>query len=108
GLGAIFTPNNTIYGLDRSTRPYLNPTRVNINGEISEVGIQGGLDKAYTRTGVRHDFLIGSFGVQRAWMNLMISFRQHVNTVELKGGWSAPVYQNGSGRNLPFIAAKYA
>lgn len=110
GLTKVFTADNTVWGVDRSqaANKFFNPTRHNVNGEISEVAIQTGLDKSYTRAGTKIDFFIGSFGVQRAWMNLMIAFRQTINTVQLKGGWMAPVYQNGSGQQIPFLASKYA
>lgn len=108
GIKAIFTPDTSIYGVPRTTYPFFNPTIVNIAGEISENKIQEGLDKARNRTGVRHDFLITSDGVRRAWANLQRGYRQTVNTVELKGGWSAPAYQNGAGQLIPMITAKYA
>lgn len=108
GLSSIFAQTGSIYGLARATYPWLKATQIAINGEISEVLIQKGLDNANNRTGVKVDFLIGPHGVLRAWQNLKEAQRSTVNTVQLKGGWEAPVYQNGRGQIIPMISAKYA
>lgn len=108
GLAKIFAQTGSIYGLARSSYNFLKSTTRAVSGEIDEVGIQRGLDDAQNRTGVTHDFLIGSKGVLRAWMNLKIAERQAVNTLKLAGGWEVPTYSNGQGRVLPFIGAKYA
>lgn len=109
GLKAIFTPNTVLYGKDRSQTAYkyLNPTILTVNGEISELKIQEGLDKAWRRTGVKHNFLVSSDGVRRSWQNLLTAQRQLTNTVELKGGYRAPSYDN-NGNVLAFVTGKYA
>lgn len=107
GMSSVFAQTGSIYGLARATYPWLKATKLTVSGDLSEVKIQEGLDKAKIRTGVQHDFLIGSHGVRRGWQNLKTAERQTVNTVALKGGFEAPVYVN-DGKPIPFIAAKYA
>lgn len=107
GMSSIFAQTGSIYGLARSTYNFLKATKLTVSGDLSEVKIQEGLDKAYNRTGVKHDFLIGSHGVRRGWQALKQAERQTVNTVALKGGFEAPVYVN-DGKPIPFVAAKYA
>ncbi len=107
GLAKIFTADNTVWNINRAAYSFFNPTILTVSGEIDEVTIQEGLDKGFIRSGAQCDFLIGPHAVRRAWQNYMTAFRQTVNTVQLKGGFSAPVYDN-NGRQLPFIAAKYA
>lgn len=107
GMSSVFAQTGNIYGLARSSYTFLKATRLVVSGDLSEVKIQEGLDRAFNRTGVKHDFLIGSHGVRRGWQNLKSAERSAVNTVELKGGFKAPTYEN-DGRQIPFIAAKYA
>lgn len=103
GFAAVFTPDNTLYGIPRTTNKWFNPTRVNVNGEISEVGIQSGIDDTERKAGSKINFLAGSYGVRRSYQNLLTAQKQLVNTLELKGGFKALSY-NG----IPLIADKYA
>ncbi len=101
GIKAVFEAP-TLYGLDRSVYQWLNATRVNVNGEISEVIIQQAIDDADRKAGANINFLYCSYGVRRAYQNLLTAQKQLVNTLELKGGWKALSY-NG----IPLMADKY-
>jgi hypothetical protein len=103
GLGKVFTANNTLYGIDRSVNKWFNPTTIPVNGEISEVWLQKGLDDTDRAAGGTPDFFATSYGVRRAYQNLLLATKQIVQPMELEGGYSVLTY-NGK----PFTADKYA
>lgn len=103
GLGAIFTENNTLYGIDRSQNKWFNPTVFNVAGEISEIALQKGEDEVDRRAGGKTNFYAASYGVRRAYQNLLLATKTITNVMELKGGWNVLTY-NGK----PFTADKYA
>ncbi len=71
-------------------------------GQISEIRIQTAIDDADRRAGAKTNFLMCSFGVRRAYQNLLTAQKQIVNRLELKGGWKALDY-NG----IALAADKY-
>lgn len=103
GLGRIFKPDTTIYNIDRSTNKWLNPNIIAVDGAISELDIQNMIDQAEIMAGSDINFLMASYGVRRAYQELLQSTKRYVNTLELKGGWKALDY-NGIG----LVADKYA
>jgi len=94
GLKAVFEASS-LYGIDRSTNKWLNAKRINVNGEISEVKIQEAIDWAFKKAGANINFLVCSDGVRRAYLYLLQSQKRQVNTLELKGGWTALEYAGG-------------
>lgn len=102
GFGAVFTAGNTLYNVDRASFPFFNPHVYALNGELDEVAIQGRIDEVEKRAGGKTNFLSGSYGVRRAFQNLMTATRQIVDSVSLKGGYSALKYNN-----MPFTVDKY-
>lgn len=103
GLGAVFTKDNTIYNIDRSQNKWFNPTVRAVNGEISEVGIQTGFDEVERVAGGKVNFLMSSYGVRRAYQNLLTAQKQIIEVMKLEGGYEALSY---SGK--PFTVDKYA
>ncbi len=101
GLQAVFEASE-LYGLNRTTYPVLKAQRVNINGEVAEVKIQKAIDDAERRAGAKINFLHCSYGVRRAYQNLLTLQKRIVNTIQLKGGWSALAYND-----IPLAADKY-
>ncbi len=103
GLGAVFTAGSTLYGIPRATNTWFNPTIIAVNGEISEVTLQKAIDEAERKAGGAINFWASSYGVRRAYQNLLTATKQLANTMELKGGFTVLTY-NGK----PFTADKYA
>lgn len=103
GFGAVFQQNNTIYGIDRATNKWFNPHLKNIGGEISEVGIQAAIDEVDKKAGGKTNFLLSSYGVRRAYQNLLLATKRTTDVMKLKGGYEALSY-NG----MPFTVDKYA
>ncbi|MBO9597796.1 MAG: phage major capsid protein [Cohnella sp.] len=104
GLDAVFTPDTTLYNINRSqaANKFFNPVTSALNGEISEVAIQGQIDAVDKRSGSKTNLLSGSYGVRRAYQNLLTATKQTVNVMDLKGGYKVLTY-NG----MPFTVDKY-
>jgi hypothetical protein len=102
GAGAIFATSGTLYGIDKSTYPWLKPQVKALNGEISENVIQEMIDLCETRTGSTINYIQTSLGVRRAYIDLLAATKQTVNTLDLKGGFKALSY-NG----IALVADKY-
>lgn len=103
GLEQMFTKDNTLYGIDRSKNKWFNPTTFNNVGTISEVAIQKAFDEADRKAGGKPNVLISSFGVRRAYQELLTATKRTVDTMTLKGGYDALLYNN-----KPFAVSKYA
>lgn len=103
GLGKVFTPGGTLYGIDRVSHKWLNPIVIDLNNvDLAETDIQAGIDRSSTRAGGKIDFLLTSHGVRRAYQDLQLTFKRAVNTMDLKGGFKAINY-NG----IALVADKY-
>lgn len=106
GFGAVFTPGNTLYNIDRNLFPFFNPTVKTLAGggeEMSEILIQNMIDDCEKKVGGKVNFLSGSYGVRRAYQNLLLATKQIIQPMELKGGYNVLTY-NG----MPFTVDKYA
>lgn len=103
GFGAVFTPDNVLYGIDRSTNKWFNPTVRDVSGEISEVAIQQGIDDTERKAGGKTNFLLSSYGVRRAYQELQLANKRITDVMKLEGGFEAISY-NG----IPFTVDKYA
>lgn len=102
GLGKIFTPNTTIYEIDRSANKWMNPNAIAVGGELSELKLQEGIDAAEIYAGSDIDYMLASHGVRRAYILLFQTQKRIVNSIQLKGGWKGLDY-NGVG----LVASKY-
>jgi hypothetical protein len=102
GFGAVFTPDNTIYGINRETNKWFNPLTKALNGEISEVTIQKMIDDAERKAGGKINFLNSSYGVRRAYQELQLANKRIVEVMKLEGGYEALSYNN-----MPFTVDKY-
>lgn len=93
GVESVVAVDTTLYGIDRSLAGFkwLNSNVTNLGGEISETAIQRESDKVERSSGSEINFLLCSYGVRRAYQNLQTAMKQHVNTMDLKGGWTALV-----------------
>ena len=102
GLGAIFKDTGTLYGLDRSTRPWLVPYMKAQVGAIGENVLQKTIDALEERAGSRVDFIVCSWGVKRALQNALSASRSQTDMAVLAGGYKAMTY-NG----IPVVADRF-
>ena len=106
GVRAVVSTGGTLYGIDRTANPWLNGWVDALNGEISETAIQRNIDRVETKSGSETKFLFCSKGVMRGYQNLQTAMKQHVGTLDLKGGWSALSYSAG-GQPIALVSDKY-
>lgn len=102
GFGEVFTADNVLYGIDRNTNKWFNPTIIPVGGEISEVEIQQAIDDAEMRAGGNVNALVASYGVRRAYQNLLLATKRTTEVMNLRGGYKALTYND-----QPFIVDKY-
>ena len=101
GLGAIFG-DESIYGVDRTSHPFLVPYNKAIAGEIDEETIQTAIDKIEEKSGSKVNFIVCSWGVRRA---LAAYYRQHniaLATQEIEGGYKALSFAG-----IPVVADRF-
>lgn len=103
GLGSVFTMDNTIYGINRANNKWFNPTVKGTVGALSEVGLQKMVDEVDRKAGGKTNFLNSSYGVRRAYQDLLLATKRTTDVMKLKGGYEALTF-NG----MPFTVDKYA
>ena len=92
GLGAIFKTTGNLYGVDRSQHYWMIPHIKDSVGSISDVKIQSVIDYLEDIMGSKVNCLVASPGVRRAYQAYLERTKRNVNTLELKGGFSAIAY----------------
>ncbi len=103
GLGKLFDEtDNTLYGVNKTENPWLKPYVKNIDGEISEAQIQLALDTIEENSGSAVNFIVCSWGVRRALINLLSKNKRIVDVMNLEGGFKALSY-NG----IPIVADRF-
>lgn len=106
GLNGICSTTTTVQGLAPGTYAWWKANVLDNSGtarSITEVLMQQAMDTTETSSDGMAKAIITSFGVRRAYQNLLTTNRQYFNTMDLKGGKKALDY-NG----LPLIADKDA
>ena len=103
GVAEIFNTNGTsLYGLTRANYPWLNPYIAGSAGALADTKIQAVIDYLEEVMGSKINFLWCSSGVKRAYQAYMEATKRSVNTLELKGGFTALSY-NG----VPLVSDKF-
>ncbi len=87
GLGSLFS-NSILYGNSRTENAWLNPYMKTVE-TLTESEIQLAIDKVEEQSGGKINFIMCSWGVRRALVNLLSKKYTAVNTVELEGGYKA-------------------
>lgn len=110
GLGAAIT---SIHGLSRATYPLLDAVIVhnsNTNTNITEMRIQELLDNIEKASGKKgseaSQIIMTTYGVRKAYTDLLQSDRRYVEPLQLIGGWEAIAYQSGN-RKLPLLVDRH-
>lgn len=101
GLGAIFGNSSTLYGINRAGNDWLKPYKTEVS-TLTENAIQTALDEIEIASGNSINFIVCSWGVRRALINLLGENRSNIHTMELAGGFKAISY-NG----IPIVADRF-
>lgn len=101
GLKAIFD-NSSIYGLSKSSNPWLKPYDAADVGDLEEMDIQLAIDKIEEASGGTVNMIICSWGVRRAIQKLFAGKSVVLDSAELAGGYRAITY-NG----IPIVADRF-
>lgn len=91
GLEAIFAQSGSIYGLSRSTYPWLISylkTKAN-NETFDEDLVQATLDEVELRTGNKMNFLVTTNALRRKFASNLRSITSNIDVANLKGGFKA-------------------
>lgn len=102
GLGAIFADTGSLYGVDRTANPWLKPYKQDSVGELDELALQTAIDKIEEVSGSKINFIVCSWGVKRALAKAIKQGQSVVQTMEIKGGYTAMSF-NG----IPVVADRF-
>ena len=87
--------NKMLYGVDRTSYPWLYPY-INTNGgnstEISDLMIQNALNSIEENSGNQVDFIAVSGDVRNAYQAYLSEFRRNIDVTTLAGGYKAMTY----------------
>lgn len=102
GVEKVMTPDNTLYGIDRSENKWFNPNVKAVDSDITEIVMQEAIDNADINVGSKIDFIMTTFGVARAYQLNQLSYKKNIDYMEVKGGYSLMSYAN-----IPISKEKY-
>jgi hypothetical protein len=101
GLEAIFGSAD-LYGLSRTTYPWLNPYKDNTDKEISDIVLQDAIDALEDKAGSEIDFITCARDVRKAYQQYLSYYKRNVDIMELAGGYKAITF-NG----IPLVADRF-
>ncbi len=101
GLGALFSNSETLYGVNRAENPWLKPYEKGNVGTLTEAEVQKAIDALEENAGSKVNFIVCSWGVRRALMEVLSQYR-HTESMELEGGFRAISF-NG----IPVVADRF-
>lgn len=102
GLGKIFESTGTLYGVDRTTNPWMIPYMKDSVGEITDEVIQTAIDTLEENTGSEVDFIVCSSTVKRLYQSYLSKYKRNIDIMELQGGYKAISY-NG----IPVVSDRF-
>lgn len=103
GMAEIFKPTGLLYGKDRAIYSWMQPYMKGTIGAITDIKIQAAIDYLDEIMGSKPDYLLASSGVVRSYYAYMEATKRNVNTLDLKGGFTAIAYGK-----RPFLSSRFA
>lgn len=99
GLKEIFTSNNTIYGIDRSTNKWYNPqvfdhTSGGSTVAFSSLYLQEAIDEIDDFTGAKPNFICCNASMQRAYIQEQNTYKRNIEYKEVDGGYNTISYND--------------
>lgn len=101
GIGALFN-GSTIYGVDKSSHPFLKPYVKDVDGGLDELVIQEAIDTLENDAGSTVDFLACSQTAKYSFIDYMSSYKRNIDVMEIEGGFKTISY-NG----LPLVYDRF-
>lgn len=101
GLEAIFG-NGDLYGLSRTTYPWLNPYVNSSSVSMDDVTLQNTIDAIEDKGGSEVNFIACSRSVRKAYQQYLTYYRRNVDVTELEGGFKSIAF-NG----IPLVADRF-
>ncbi len=101
GLGAIFSDNSTLYGVDKTKYLWMNPYKTTAETLDDEV-IQTAIDAVDETAGSVVDFIVCSSKVKRIYQKYLQTYRRNIDVMDLNGGYKAISY-NG----IPLVSDRF-
>ena len=98
----VSTAANTVGGINASTSKYWDNLRDTAGGALTEDNMLKNWNNVRIRGG-RPSLTLGSFGLQRAYFNLLQANRRYVEPTKLRGGFEVLEFQG-----QPFIADRHS
>ena len=103
GLGRIFdSAQDTIYGVSKTTYPWLKPFTSTAEKEISDIAIQEAIDFLDMNVDSQINFITCSSKVRRAYQEYLGAYRRNIDITELEGGYKT-ITHNG----IPVVADRF-
>ncbi len=103
GLGRIFdSAQDTIYGVSKTTYPWLKPFTSTSEKEISDIAIQEAIDFLDMNVDSQINFITCSSKVRRAYQEYLGAYRRNIDITELEGGYKT-ITHNG----IPVVADRF-
>ena len=91
GIGALFS-GSSIYGVQKSAHPFLNPYTKDVNGGIDEIVMQEAIDALENDAGSTVDFIACSQDAKYSFIDYMSSYKRNIDFMELDGGFKTLSY----------------
>lgn len=103
GMAEIFKDTGKLYGVDRTEHYWMKPYMKGNIGNISDIKIQAGIDYLNEIMGSKVNYLLATSGVVRSYYAYLEATKRNVNTMDLKGGFTAISYNK-----IPFVSSRFA
>ena len=91
GIGALFN-GTSVYGVQKSAHPFLNPYSKTVGAGIDEIVIQEAIDTLENEAGSTVDFIACSQEAKYSYIEYMASYKRNIDVMELDGGFKTLSY----------------
>lgn len=103
GMAEIFKTTGLLYGVNRAEHHWMKPYMKDTIGAISDIKIQAAIDYLNEIMGSKVNYLLAPSGVSRSYYAYLEATKRNVNTLDLKGGFTALGYGK-----IPMVSSRFA
>ncbi len=102
GLEAMFSNNQSLYGLSKADYGFLTPYTNIVTTGVSANAIQDAIDYIEENSGNAIDFIVCSYDVRKAYVENMSQTRTNIDYMTIDGGYKALSYAG-----IPLVADRF-